>query len=206
MKRIILILSALFLMAAACGSGADGGADASISETQADPSTTTAAVQETASSTSATTEGTAASSNAAQATTTTAAPPDTGSEISCLDFWSEEFVQAKAGEAFSLFDTNIDETTCAFNAGAESVTGFFRAGDQGLFDQSKTGAAATGEVMDIDGVCDTAWYTTLGGAFVVAEGLSSDQGLIFNATITGTSDPVAVATAMLVAGCEGPNG
>ena len=71
-----------------------------------------------------------------------------------------------------------------------------------MFDGAKTGAGVAGGVTDIDGACDEAWYTEVGA--ILAEGLSLDQGRIFNATVVGPTDSVAVATELLRIACEGP--
>ena len=135
-------------------------------------------------------------------TNATASTRDTG-DLDCLDFWSEAFVQTTAGSEFIFMDMNIDGTLCAFTAIPSSIGVFFRPGDQSIFDAAKSGASAAGGVTDMDGVCDDAWYTDLGA--VIAEGFSAGQGRIFNATILGPADPVAVAEELLKIACGGPS-
>lgn len=133
---------------------------------------------------------------------TTTAAGQSGGDLDCLDFWSEEFVQTTAGPAYTFDGMNNDGTLCAFTAPPNSIGVFFRPGDQALFDETKSVAGTLGGVTELDGVCDGAYSTELGAT--VAEGFSAAQGRIFNATIFGPADPMAVARELLMVACEGP--
>ena len=191
--NLILPLSALALLGAACSPAATVESFEPSGSIAATTQPSTAATQATA---------VTSTSDSPDATTTTLSGGGGDSELDCLDFWSEEFVQSTAGSDFTFMDMNNDRTLCAFTAIPSSIGVFFREGDQALFDGAKSGAGVAGGVTDIDGACDEAWYTELGA--VIAEGLSLSQGRIFNATIFGPTDPVAVATELLRIACEGP--
>ena len=192
--KISLTISALALLSAACSPTAtveSSESSGSIAAPTTQPST--AATQATA---------VASAADSTDATNTTLSGGGGGSDLDCLDFWSEEFVQSTAGSEFTFTDMNSDGTICAFTALPNSIGVFFREGDQVLYDGAKSGAAVAGGVTDIDGACDEAWYTELGA--VIAEGLSLSQGRIFNATVLGPADPIAVAAELLRIACEGP--
>lgn len=167
--------------------------------------TTTSAVRDEASTTTAsstTTTVVAVTDSVSEGGTTSTTSSQMSDDYNCLNYWSEEFVQETAGSQYTFDDMNNDGTLCAFTATPNSIGVFFRQGDQGLFDQSKAGAAITGTQIEFTDVCDDAWY--LDSVPLIAEAYSADQGLIFNATLVGPDDPVGAATELLMVACAGP--
>jgi hypothetical protein len=172
----------------------------SPSEDTGQPGETTTTTEDGATTT---TESGSATATTAPAVVTTTTVEARTADLDCLDFWSEEHVMSVAGAEYTFTEMAADGTTCAFTAVPNSVGVYFRDGSRDDFDQAKSGASLTGEVTDLDGSCDAAWYTDLGG-IVIAEGLSLGQGKIFNATLTGIADPVAAALELLDIACTGP--
>ena len=100
-------------------------------------------------------------------------------------------------------EANIDGSTCTFTAVPDTIGVFFRPSDQALFDMAKDGASLTGTLVEVPiETCTDAYYVDIGG-IVIAESYSEQQGRAFNATVAA-DDAVAVATALIQSGCEGP--
>ena len=177
----------------------DGGGDVSDTTTTLDESVAVATTE--VGPDTATTFGAPVEEGSVSESGPTTSAGITEAGLDCLDFWSEEFVQATAGSEFTFSDMNNDGTLCSFLALPNSIGVFFRPGDQNIFDQAKSAADAVGGVMEMNGVCNDAWYFDLG--VLVAEGFSASQGRIFNATILA-DDPVAVAEELLQIACDGP--
>lgn len=209
MRAATIFVAAFALLAGTCDDGdatttsaADvAGADSASAQedtTGAETSTSLAAATTAAPDTTAPPETT----EAPEPTTTTAAA-DSGPE--CLSYWSESLIRDLVGDNWSFSQANIDGTTCTFTSIPSTIGVFFRASDLAGFEAAKQGAALTGTLVEFTiETCDAAYFIDIGGAIVVAESYSDDQGRVFNATVSGVDDAVAVATSLIQAGCEGP--
>lgn len=180
MRRIAPLL-ALILAIAACG-------DDDATNTTSAPSTT------------------AASTATTPAPTTTAASTTTGvafeGPTDCLEIWPEALIQEVAGAAFTFFEANADRSACTYLALPDSIALAWRTGDRANFDASKSGAAVTGEVVEVP-VCDTAYSIEIQGAILIMEAYSESQGRVYTTTISGLelTDAAAWSTAILEATC-----
>ena len=200
MARLVLVM-ALLLVVGACGGDDDEAADDVI------PTSTTAAAVTT--SEAATTLPAETTTTAASSTTvvdTTAPPEETTttaaeSELAgCLAVWSEDDVLAELGEGWSLIQVSTDETTCTYSAIPDTLVLSYREGGQAEFDAAMAGAGLTGAMMPVT-ACDGAYSVDVQGAIFVVEALDLAAGRIYNVTLSGIDDAIAIATGFVVSAC-----
>ncbi|MGE0134791.1 MAG: hypothetical protein AB7L91_00950 [Dehalococcoidia bacterium] len=194
MPRLFGLALCLVFLATACD-GDDDPADTAGDAPQVTQSTTAEATVATTQQAGATATASPNGTPGASAGGSAAGGPE------CLVLWPEVAVQGVIGSTHTYTGSNADGSTCSYG----SVGMFFRSGDDDDLSASRSGASATGQVVDFD-ACDGAWVVQVAGTFAIAEVLDNASGRIYNATIPpvplGGIEPVEAAKALAALPCS----
>lgn len=184
--RKIAILITLALVAAACSAPTSTSSvpdDAPASSEAADPTATTVKpVPE----------------NSAQTTIPPAAEAPDTPDLDCHEIWPEDVVTSVIGTGFSLFSDATSVEACGWLSGSTSVVVAFRSGTLEDLESSQTGAAFTGELIEVE-MCEAAFQVVLQDTITITEALSN--GLIYQVTATGLEGASEKSLTLLKEAC-----